>query len=169
MQITPIPTCDLCDANKGNTSGQFRVLPGVFRTYGKRLSFAGQVVTVKCHEDNTYVKAAVDSPGLGRVLVVDAGASMRKAVLGGNLAAAAARNGWAGVLIDGCVRDVAELSQCDTGIFALGHIPMPTEKRQEGQTDVPVMIQGVWVRPGDWLYADADGVVISDHPLHSVD
>lgn len=167
MQITPIPTCDLCDAHKADSTGQFRVLPGVFRSYGKRQSFAGQVVTVKCFEDNTYVKAAVDSPGHGRVLVVDAGASMRKAVLGGNLGASAARNGWAGVLVDGCVRDVAELAACDTGIFALGNIPMPTEKRQEGQTDIPVSIQGVWVRPGEWLYADADGVVVSATPLHT--
>jgi len=120
---------------------------------------------VKCHEDNTSVKAAVDGPGLGRVLVVDGGASLRRALLGGNLAAAAARNGWAGVVIDGCVRDVRELVEADVGIRALAAMPLPTEKRQPGQTDVPVMIQGVPVAPGDWLYADADGMVVSRHRL----
>lgn len=159
------PTCDLCDAHKTDASGAFRVLPPVFRDFGAVRRFAGPVVTVKCFEDNTLVKAAVDSPGQGRVLVVDGGASLRKALLGGNLGAAAARNGWAGVLIDGCVRDVGELAGCQVGIRALASMPMPTEKRQEGQRDVAVQIQGVWVRPGDWLYADEDGIVVADRAL----
>lgn len=158
-------TCDLCDAHKNDTSGDFRVLPPVFRDYGKRLKFAGVVSTVKCFEDNTLVKAAVDSPGNGRVLVVDGGASLRRALVGGNLGKAAARNGWAGVIVDGCVRDSAELAECDVGIRALGLMPLPTEKRNEGQADVAVQVQGVWVRPGDWLYADEDGVVIASIAL----
>ena len=97
--------------------------------------------------------------------MVDGGASLRRALLGGNLGAAAARNGWAGVVIDGCVRDVAELGVLPVGIRALASNPMPTEKRNEGQRDVPVQIQGVWVCPGDWLYADEDGVVISAQRL----
>ena len=97
--------------------------------------------------------------------MVDGGASLRRALVGGNLGAAAARNGWAGVLVDGCVRDVVELAACDTGIRALASIPLPTEKRNEGQRDVAVQIQGVWVRPGDWLYADADGIVVSAQAL----
>lgn len=157
-------TCDLCDAHKNDTSGQFRVLPPVFRDFGAVQKFSGEVVTLKCFEDNTFVKAAVDSPGLGRVLVVDGGASLRRALLGGNLGAAAAKNGWAGVVIDGCVRDLAELAQCHTGIRALAAMPLPTEKRQEGQRDVAVQIQGVWVRPGDWLYADEDGIVVMPAP-----
>ena len=153
-------TCDLCDVHKNNVDGGFRVLPPVFRDFSKRLKFAGPVSTVKCFEDNTLVKAAVDSPGQGRVLVVDGGSSLRRALVGGNLGAAAARNGWAGVVVDGCVRDSAELAQCDVGIRALALMPLPTEKRNEGQRDVPVQVQGVWVRPGDWLYADADGIVV---------
>lgn len=160
-------TCDLCDAHKLDSDGGFRVLPPVFRDFGGVRRFAGVVSTVKCFEDNTLVKAAVDSPGAGRVLVVDGGASLRRALVGGNLGAAAARNGWAGVLVDGCVRDVAELAGCAVGIRALAAMPLPTEKRQEGQRDVAVQIQGVWVRPGDWLYADEDGVVVSDQPLHA--
>jgi regulator of ribonuclease activity A len=145
----------------------------VLRDFGALRKFAGPVVTVKCFEDNTLVKAAVDSVGfedtaqgrVAKVLVVDGGASLRRALLGGNLGAAAARNGWAGVLIDGCVRDVAELGVLPVGIRALASNPMPTEKRNQGQKDVPVQIQGVWVRPGDWLYADEDGVVVSAQRL----
>lgn len=166
MTTDAIPaTCDLCDTHKNDDSGQFRVLPPVFRDYGAVRRFAGMVVTVKCHEDNTLVKAAVDGAGDGRVLVVDGGASLRRALLGGNLGAAAARNGWSGVVIDGCVRDVTELAACQVGIRALASMPMPTEKRNTGQRDVAVQIQGVWVRPGDWLCADEDGVVVADRPL----
>ena len=166
MTNTPsFATCDLCDEHKNETSGAFRVLPPVFRDFGAERRFHGLVVTVKCFEDNSLVKAAVDSAGEGRVLVVDGGASLRRALLGGNLGAAAARNGWAGVVIDGCVRDVGELANCQTGIRALACMPLPTEKRNEGQRDVAVQIQGVWVRPGDWLYADEDGIVVADRAL----
>ncbi len=158
-------TCDLCDAYKNDSSDQFRVLPPVFRDFGGILKFSGPVVTVKCFEDNSLVKAAVDSPGEGRVLVIDGGASLRRALLGGNLGAAAAKNGWAGVVIDGCVRDVAELAQCSTGIRALAAMPLPTEKCQQGLRDLAVQVQGVWVRPGDWLYADEDGMVLMASPL----
>jgi regulator of ribonuclease activity A len=115
---------------------------------------------VKCFEDNSMLKAAVESPGQQRVLVVDGGGSLRRALLGGNLGAAAAKNGWAGLVIDGAVRDVAELAQADVGIRALAPVPLPTERRNEGQRDVDVRIQGLWVRPGDWLVADADGIVV---------
>lgn len=159
--------CDLCDVHKNDGSGVFRVLPPVFRDFGAVQRFAGPVVTVKCFEDNTPVKQALESPGEGRVLVVDGGGSLRRALLGGNLGAAAARNGWVGVVIDGCVRDVAELAVCKVGIRSLASMPLPTERKQDGQRDVAVQIQGVWVRPGDWLYADEDGIVLSDHPIHA--
>ncbi len=162
-------TCDLCDSHKNAPPGQFRVLPPLFKDFGARRVFCGPVVTVKCFEDNTLVKAAVDSTGfeetpagrIGKVLVVDGAGSTRRALLGGNLGAAAARNGWAGVVIDGCVRDVAELAVLDVGIRALASMPLPTEKKNQGLQDLPVQIQGVWINPGDWLYADADGMVVS--------
>lgn len=158
-------TCDLCDvhkgdAQKGDASGAFRVLPPVYRAFGAVRAFAGSVSTVQCLDDNSSVKQAVESPGLGRVLVVDGGASLRRALVGGNLAAAAARNGWAGLLVDGCVRDRAELDATPIGIRALALMPLPTERRQAGQVDRPVCIQGVWIQPGDWLVADADGIVV---------
>ena len=162
MTLPPtFATCDLCDAHKADTSGDFRVLPPVFRSFGGRLKFAGPVSTVKCFEDNSLVKAALDEPGHGRVLVVDGGASLRRALVGGNIGAAAAKNGWAGVVVDGCVRDVAELAACDVGIRALAAMPLPTLKRNQGERDVPVQVQGVRVRPGDWLYADEDGIVVA--------
>ena len=163
---TPFATCDLCDEHKNDTDGAFRVLPPVFKDYGQVTKFCGPVSTVKCFEDNTLVKAAVDSPGNGRVLVVDGGASLRRALVGGNLGKAAAKNGWAGVIVDGCVRDSAELAACDVGIRALGLMPLPTEKRNEGQSGVAVQLAGVTVRPGDWVYADADGVVVADKAIH---
>ncbi|MDD2880623.1 MAG: ribonuclease E activity regulator RraA [Rhodoferax sp.] len=162
-------TCDLCDAHKNDSPELFRVLPPVFKDYGARQAFCGPVVTVKCFEDNSLVKAAVDSCGydetpagrVAKVLVVDGAGSLRRALLGGNLGAAAARNGWAGVVIDGCVRDVGELAVLDVGIRALASMPLPTEKQNQGLKDLAVQIQGVWVNPGEWLYADADGMVVS--------
>lgn len=165
MAVT-FQTCDLCDAHKQDDSGAFRVLPPVFQHFGGSPRFAGVVVTVKCWEDNSLVKQALDAVGEGRVLVVDGGGSLRKALVGGNLAAAAARNGWAGVLVYGCVRDAAELRAAAVGVVALGLMPMPTEKRGEGQANVVVDIAGVKVQPGDWLYADEDGVVLSRAALH---
>ena len=153
-------TGDLCDKHKSSADGSFRVLPPVFRDFGKRVRFAGTIATVKCFEDNSCVKAALEKPGHGRVLVVDGGGSLRRALVGGNIAAAAAKNGWGGVIVDGCVRDSAELIECDLGIRALALMPLPTERRQEGQRDVAVQIQGVWVLAGEWLVADEDGAVV---------
>lgn len=158
-------TCDLCDVHKDDASGQFKVLPPVFRSLGAVHKFCGPVTTLRCFEDNTLLKAALDGPGAGRVMVVDGGASMRRALLGGNLGAAAARNGWAGVVIDGCVRDVAELAVLEVGILALATMPMPPRKQGHGERDVPVRVQGQWVAPGDWLYADEDGVVVGTGAL----
>ena len=163
--VAPFSTCDFCDVHKSDESDSFRWLPPLFHDFGGTAVFSGAVSTVQCHEDNTPVKAAVESAGHGRVLVVDGGGSLRRALVGGNLAASAARNGWAGLVVHGCVRDVAELRACLLGIRALGLVPMPTQRRKDGLRDVAVQIGGVWVRPGDWLYADADGIVISSNPL----
>lgn len=166
-------TCDLCDLHKGDFPHDFRVLPPLFHDYGGIRKFCGPVQTVKCFEDNSLVKAAVDSPGwvqtaqgrVAKVLVVDGGASLRHALLGGNLGAAAARNGWAGVVINGCVRDAAELRVHQVGIRALALVPLATEKRNEGQSNVTLLVQGVRIVPGDWLYADEDGMVLGSRPL----
>ena len=169
--MPPIPdisfsTCDLCDVHKNDAGEALRVLPPVFQSWGAKRSFAGPVSTVKCFEDNSLVKAALDQPGAGGVLVIDGGGSLRRALVGGNIAAAAAANGWRGVVVYGCVRDAAELDATDVGIRALALVPMPTQKRGEGEADLVLNICGVTVRPGEWLYADSDGVVVSATPLH---
>ena len=160
-------TCDLCDTHKEDDDETLRVLPPLFQSWGARRYFAGPVSTVRCFEDNSLVKSALDRPGHGGVLVVDGGGSLRRALVGGNVAAAAAANGWSGVVVNGCVRDAGELSVANVGILALALIPMPTVKRGEGQSGIVLNFCGVVVRPGDWLYADADGVLVSAVPLHS--
>ena len=160
-----IYTSDLCDRIKDQPDGDVRVLPMIFKSYGARHAFSGHVVTVQCLDDNSWVKRCVEQPGEGRVLVIDGAASMRKALLGGNLGHAAASNGWAGVVVYGCVRDSHELATADVGILALGSIPLPTDRREQGLHQVPVQIQGVWIRPNDWLAADADGLVVASAPL----
>ena len=164
----PILTADLCDGFMRRAQTDFAVLPPVFTHFRGRKAFSGPVRTVKCFEDNSMVMEAIGELGwvdtaLGRVaqvLVVDGGASMRRALVGGNIAVLAARNGWAGVLVDGCVRDMHELATCELGICALALMPLPTEKRQTGQRDVAVQVQGVRITPGQWLYADEDGIVV---------
>jgi regulator of ribonuclease activity A len=158
--MNPLSTCDLCDEHRNDPAERFRVLPPVFRDFGGRIRFHGSVATLQCLEDNTSVREAVQSAGHGRVLVVDGGGSLRRALLGGNLAAAAEKNGWAGVVIHGAVRDVEEMARCQIGIRALGLLPMATDKRYPGVVDVPIQIQGVWVHPGEWLVADEDGIVV---------
>ena len=157
-------TGDLCDAHKSQPDTALRVLPPAFRDFGARVRFAGRISTARCFEDNSVVKAALEEPGDGRVLVVDGGGSLRRALVGGNIAAAAARNGWAGLVIDGCVRDSLELARCEIGIRALALVPMPTERRNLGQRDVPVQVQGVAIWPGEWLVADEDGIVVMPSP-----
>ena len=165
LMLRAFSTCDLCDEHKKDDSGSFRVLPPVFQSFGSSSVFHGTVSTIKCHEDNSLVKAAVESDGKGRVLVVDGGGSLRYSLVGGNLAAAAVRNRWVGIIVEGCVRDVAEINACLIGIRALALMPLLAEKRNAGLRDVAVKIQGVWVRPGEWIYADADGIVISSRAL----
>ena len=162
-------TCDFCDAHKDDHSGAFRVLPPIFQDYGGRATFAGPVVTVKCHEDNSQVKQILEQEaGQGRVLVVDGAGALARSLVGGKIAAAAASQGWAGVVVYGAVRDIAELRATALGVRALALAPMPTSRAGQGQRDVPVVLQGVCVRPGEWLYADADGIVVSAQPLHAI-
>jgi regulator of ribonuclease activity A len=153
-------TPDLCDAHP-----DVQVAEPLFRGFGGRVAFHGPIATVRCHEDNSRVRELAGTPGLGRVMVVDGGGSRRRALLGDQIAANAARNGWAGFLIHGAVRDVEVLAQLDLGVQALAAHPMKTEKRGLGEADVPVAFAGVDFRPGHWLYADANGVIVSASPL----
>ena len=153
-------TPDLCDAYP-----EVAVVEPMFANFGGRDSFGGQIVTVKCFEDNSVVKAQVDQPGKGKVMVVDGGGSMRRAMLGDMLAAKAAENGWEGIIIYGCVRDVDVLAEIDLGVQALGSHPMKTEKRDIGDLNVEVSFGGVTFHPGDYVYADNNGIIVASHEL----
>jgi regulator of ribonuclease activity A len=162
-----IATTDLCDANEaGLASGEVQVLQPGLLPFGARRTFHGKAVTLKLFEDNSLLAEAVRTPGDGRVLVVDAGGSTRCAVLGGNLAKAAADNAWAAVVIFGSVRDADEIDSCDIAIRALALNPRRSMKRGIGERDVPVSFLGVTVRPGAWIYGDRDGTLVSADALH---
>ncbi|WP_312931509.1 ribonuclease E activity regulator RraA [Pseudomonas sp.] len=154
-------TPDLCDAYPELV----RVLEPMFSNFGGRDSFGGQIVTLKCFEDNSLVREQVDLDGTGKVLVVDGGGSLRRALLGDMLADKAAKNGWEGLLIYGCVRDVDALAQTGVGIQALASHPLKTDKRGVGELNVVVAFAGVTFHPGEYLYADNNGVIVSASPL----
>ena len=151
-----ISTPDLTDANPAA-----QALDLQWRNYGGVAGFSGTAVTIKCHEDNSLVKAAAAEPGEGRVMVVDGGGSLRRALLGDMIAASAADNGWSGFVIGGAVRDVDALAATAVGIKALGACPLRTDKRGEGQRDIAVTLGGVTIAPGDYIYADNNGVICS--------
>lgn len=157
----PIKTADLYD----RFADELRVCDPALRDFGGRSAFFGEVETAKCFEDNSQVKAVLGEPGLGRVLVVDAGGSLRCAMLGDLVAASAVANGWAGVILWGCVRDAAVLATLDLGIKALATNPRKSERRGEGQRGRPVTFAGARFAPGDWVYADADGILVASRPL----
>jgi len=158
--MSAIITPDICDAHP-----DVAILDPIFVNFGGLEAFCGPVRTVKCFEDNSLVKQAVNEPGEGAVLVVDAGGSQRCAMLGDMLAELALDNGWAGVVMYGCVRDVDILAETELGIQALGAHPRRSEKRGEGVRDIPVTFAGVTLRPGQWLYADNSGIVIANERL----
>ncbi len=157
--ITP----DLCDENPELV----RVLEPMLSNFGGREAFGGEIVTVKCFEDNSLVKENLATPGEGKVMVVDGGGSLRKALLGDMIAESAVKNGWQGVIIYGCIRDVSTVSGLDLGVQALATIPLKTDKRGIGDYNIPVTFGGVTFNPGDYVYADSNGVVVSAKNLEA--
>jgi regulator of ribonuclease activity A len=149
-------TCDLYDL----LGERARVLPPLFQDFGGRPRFAGEIVTVRCFEDNSRVKEVLGTPGHGKVLVVDGGGSQRCALMGDLIAQSAVDNGWEGILIYGCIRDRAVLRGLALGIKALASIPRKSERKGAGEIQLPIEIAGVACRPGDRLVADEDGVLI---------
>lgn len=157
-----IQTADLCDANEG----QISVVAPMFRSFGGRSAFGGPIATLKVFEDNSLVRSALESPGQGRVLVVDGGGSMRCALVGDQLALLAVRNGWEGIIVYGCIRDSKAIAAMDLGVFAIGTHPLKSIKKGAGDSDVPVSFGGVCFVPGHHVYADEDGVILSSTALH---
>jgi regulator of ribonuclease activity A len=136
-----------------------------FRQYGGRVRFYGPIRTIKCLEDNGLIKQTLGMPGNGSVLVVDGGASLRSALVGDMIAGSAQKNGWAGLVIWGVVRDTVALAGLDLGIKALGSNAWKSSKNGTGQVDVPVSFGGVEFQPGAWAYSDEDGLLVSPREL----
>lgn len=155
-----IVTPDICDDHP-----EVQVVEPGFRNFGGVDAFGGEVVTVKCFEDNSVVKEQVGKPGNGCVMVVDGGGSKRAALLGDMLAEKAAANGWAGLIIYGCIRDVDVIRKTELGVQALGTHPRKTDKKGIGDLNVPVTFGGVTFRPGQYVYADNNGIVVSETKL----
>lgn len=154
-------TPDICD----DFADELQVLEPLFTDYGGSGKFSGEIVTIKCFEDNSRVKESLASDGHGKVLVVDGGGSLRCALMGDMLAAMASQNGWQGVLINGCVRDVEILKRIDMGVRALNCQPLKSNKQNQGQLNVPVYFAGTSFKPGQYLYADENGIVVAHTKL----
>jgi regulator of ribonuclease activity A len=159
-------TTDICDAHPELLDdGRLAVLPPVFRLFGQRVKFAGQAVTLKVFEDNALVRSTLEGPGHGNVLVIDGGASLRRALVGGQLALLAQDQGWSGIVVNGCVRDQDEINSCEIGVRALATHPRRSSKQGAGATNVRLLIGDVAISPGDWIYADADGILVAQLKL----
>lgn len=167
MATAPFVTCDLLDDHPEkdiqvvtpSLDGKF------FQSYGARKSFGGQVVTVKCFEDNSRVKELLATDGSGKVLVVDGGASMRCALMGDMIAESAVKNHWNGVIIYGCVRDVDAIAELDLGVQALAAIPRKSNRQGVGETNIELSFGGVTIQSGQYVYADNNGIVIAKESL----
>ncbi|KAK9818251.1 hypothetical protein WJX72_009589 [[Myrmecia] bisecta] len=160
-------TADLCDVFLPDpvdvvTEQKVQIVAPIFRDYGGKLRFNGRAATVKCFENNPL---ALEENGTGRVLVVDGGASMRCALLGDNIADMAVKNGWSGIIINGCIRDSEDIGRMALGVKALNTYPLKSSKRDLGLRDVPITFANVTVRPGDYIYADKDGILVSAEQL----
>jgi regulator of ribonuclease activity A len=159
-------TCDISDKHEDKYAiDELAVLPPVFKSFGKNLKFSGPAATLKVFEDNVLVRSALETAGAGRVLVVDGGGSLRCALVGGNLGVLAEKNGWAGIIVNGCIRDSEEINACNIGVRALATHPQRSIRKGAGDKNLRVSIAGVAVQPGDWIYADADGVLVARNKL----
>lgn len=154
-------TCDLCDDHPDDV----RVCEPMFGSFGGREAFGGEIVTVKCHEDNSRVKELLATPGKGKVLVVDGGGSLRCALMGDMIGESAVQNGWEGVVIYGCVRDVDALAELDLGVHAVAAIPLKSVRKGVGETGLDITFGGVTFVQGQYVYADNNGVIVSGKKL----
>jgi len=154
-------TADLYDQHEHRV----QVLEPMLSDYGGKRGFSGPIATVKVYEDNSLVRAALEEPGAGKVLVVDGGGSLRCALVGDKLAELASRNGWAGLVVYGCIRDAATIATIPIGLKAVNTTPRKSVKQGTGDRDIPVRFAGVTFTPGWYLYADEDGVLISELSL----
>ena len=154
-------TADLYDKHEES----LQIATPMFNDYGGKKKFSGPASTVKVFEDNSLVRSALEEPGQGRVLVVDGNASLRCALVGDMLAELGKNNSWEGVIVYGCIRDSAVIANMDIGVKALNTNPRKSVKKGVGERDIPVTFADVTINPGDYIYADEDGIVISAEKL----
>jgi regulator of ribonuclease activity A len=154
-------TADLCDKH----IDKLQVAEPIFVDFGAIACFEGEIHTLKVFEDNTLVRSALEKDGTGKVLVIDGGGSFRCALIGDNLAALAIQNNWRGMVVYGCIRDSKQISEMEVGVKALNTNPTKSVKRNEGQENIEIRFAGVDFKPGMYLYADEDGIVVSDFQL----
>ncbi|MFP8965348.1 ribonuclease E activity regulator RraA [Pokkaliibacter sp. CJK22405] len=159
MRLDLLP--DLCDA----FPDKVQVCEPVFKSYGGSICYGGKIVTIKCFEDNSLVKDMVKKRGDGKVLVVDGGGSLRHALCGDLLAGQAMANGWEGVIVNGCIRDAGLIGEMTIGVHALATIPLRSANEGKGELNIPVRFAGVTFVPGQYVYADLNGVLASETPL----
>lgn len=156
-------TADLCDHYAA--THRLQISEPMFKSFGCRPAFSGRIATLKVFEDNVLIRQTLDGPAGGRVLVIDGGGSHRCALFGGNISRLACERGWAGIIVYGCVRDSVELNELPIGIRALHTHPLTSHKRGGGERDTLITFAGVNFRTGHFLYADEDGIVVSDSEL----
>uniref|UniRef100_A0A7N0TZM8 4-hydroxy-4-methyl-2-oxoglutarate aldolase n=2 Tax=Kalanchoe fedtschenkoi TaxID=63787 RepID=A0A7N0TZM8_KALFE len=162
IKMALVTTAEVCDTNQPLIhTGELRALQPIFQIYGRRPAFSGPVVTLKVFEHNGLVREFLEEKGDGRVLVIDGGGSLRCAILGGNPVVQAQNNGWSGIIVNGCIRDVDEINSCDIGVRALASHPIKASKKEFGEKHVPITIAGTRICDGEWLYADSDGILVS--------
>ncbi|RSL30439.1 ribonuclease E inhibitor RraA [Salibacterium salarium] len=154
-------TADICDEHKDKVV----LADPIFQHYGQITTFSGPVHTVNVFEDNVLVKRALETIPEGSVLVIEGGASQRYALMGDNLAAIAQNRNLAGVIIHGSIRDAGEINEMPVGVYALGTTPFPSIKKGEGEKDIPLRFANVAWEPGFWVYADEDGILVSETEL----
>lgn len=153
-----LKTTDICDENPDKVK---IAEPSGFKDFGKRKIFSGKIHTIKCFENNPFVRRALENDGTGKVLVVDGGGSLKVALLGDMLAGIGVNNKWNGVIINGCVRDSSELSKLEIGVKALNTMPLKSGKKDEGEENVTVSFAGIDFIPGEFAYCDEDGIIVS--------
>ena len=159
----PFSTADLCDSYSDN--GDFHIAEPIFRHYGGKPKFYGQITTLKLFEDNSWVRKTLEEKVDNRVLVVDGGGSHRCALLGNQLAKLACDNGWQGIIVYGCIRDSAEIDQMPLGVLALHTHPLKSRKKGVGDKDVLTTFAGVNFRSDQYIYVDQDGIIVSGTAL----
>ena len=165
MSNVAFVTCDLLDDHPDTQVMSPSIDGKSFKNFGGKSAFGGEVVTVKCYEDNSRVKELLATDGQGKVLVVDGGASMRCALMGDLIGESAVKNQWAGVIIYGCVRDVDALAQLDLGVQALAAIPQKSNRKGAGETGLDLSFGGVAIAQGNFVYADNNGILVSNQSL----